>query len=135
MSRSLKIIFKIAIFAFFIITLAGMGILTKAVLDISTNVQCYNLSVEEKTVVDKVAADKIAAAKAAAEAAATAAAAKIAPPPAVPAVPPAVAKFSNIPDYVNTIKLSESELVVAKMAIVCFWIYLFIGIFGIKLIL
>jgi hypothetical protein len=149
---SFRKLFVFILFSFTVITLVGMGFLTKAVLDIKENVTCYNLENEEKIAVDKITTDKIAAAKAAADKKVAddkaAADKKIADDKAAAdkieadkaelerlrkAAAPAAA-FSNIPNNVNTIDLSDSQLTIAKIAIVCFWILLFFAIFGIKLI-
>ena len=101
-----KHLFGFVLFAFGIVTLVGMGFLTKAVLDMSTSkMTCYPMPTVAPT------------------AAPTAA-------PAAPAAPKAA--FEDIKE-VAIIDLNKDQIIVAKISVVCFWILLFFSIFGIKL--
>ena len=84
---SMRKIFGFIMFGFAVITIIGMGILTKAVIEIQSK-SYYN-----------------------------------------------VTPFPNATspqDDVKVISLDSNTIIIARIAVVCFWIFLFFGIFGVK---
>jgi hypothetical protein len=100
----MKHLIKFVIFSFAVVTLVGMGFLTRAVLGITTDVKCYPSPATEPTSA-----------------------------PVVVVVPQeSKSAFNDIRSF-TIIDLNQEQIVLAKMSVVCFWI--FISIAFIKLII
>jgi hypothetical protein len=100
---AIKHLINFIIFGVTVVTLVGMGFLTKAVLGITTNVSCYPAPTVAPTVAPVLA--------------------PIVTP--VAAVAPK-APFNDVRSY-TTIDLNQEQLILAKLSVVCFWILIFIG--------